>query len=105
SEEFEEGKCALDRIKKAKKSALSKNWVEKLDNDKPAFFKLLSTKKLLPFTTNFLEDCKDFNIKNEDKNTVCDLLFTMSGTFRSHNESINIDINNEPLNNHQDPKL
>ncbi|CAJ0912015.1 20996_t:CDS:10 [Entrophospora sp. SA101] len=63
-------KCALDRIKKAKKSALSKNWVEKLDNDKPAFFKLLSTKKLLPFTTNFLEDCKDFNIKNEDKNTV-----------------------------------
>ncbi|CAG8519487.1 3051_t:CDS:1 [Funneliformis mosseae] len=92
-------KHALNRIKKIKKTtsafALSQNWVEELDNDDPAFLNFCPPKNHdIPISLyheifgEFLKDCKDFNIKNEDKNTVCDLLFTMSGIFRNHNERI-----------------
>lgn len=81
--------------KTASAFALSQNWVEELDNDDPAFLNCRPPKNHdIPITLyheifgEFLKDCKDFNIKNEDKNAVCDLLFTMSGIFRNHNERI-----------------
>ncbi|CAI2179503.1 3352_t:CDS:2, partial [Funneliformis geosporum] len=99
SSEEDVDRRASDRIKKVKKTAsafaLSQNWVEELDNDNPAFLNGRPPKNYdIPITLyhnvfgEFLKDCKDFNITNEDKNLVCDLLITMSGTFKSHNERV-----------------
>ncbi len=75
--------------------ASSQNWVEELDNDKPVFLNCLPPKNYdIPITLyhevfgEFLKDCKDFNVKNEDKNMVNDLLFTMSSVFDNHNARI-----------------
>jgi len=90
---------ASDRVKRMKRSASSfaypQHWVDELDTVNPAFLNCRPPKNYdIPITLyhevfgEFLKDCKGFNIKNEDKNMVCDLLLTMSGIFDSHNERI-----------------
>lgn len=87
------------RVKKIKYSAsefaLSKHWVQELNCPNPPFLNCRPPNNYdIPITLynevfgKFLRDCKDLSITNEDKNIVCELLLTMSGTFMSHNERI-----------------